>query len=1262
MTTAQRATKASPRLLPYLSAVHAQWLADDPDRAWSEVAGTLVFADVSGFTALAERLAKGGKVGAEALTAVLNDLFGRLLAAAGSYGGDCLKFGGDALLLLFTGEGHAGRGVAAAHELVQITERFRPARASSAGSVRLGMSVGAGCGQVLAVLSGTDHRELIVLGPTVSETLHAEHEAVSGQVLLSAALAAAVPGEPAAPARQPSSAAPADREGAARRGLSPHLVAHLTGEPQDGEHRLAAIGFVRFCGTDDLLRTAGPPAVADALQELLSRAQRAEAVHGVTLISTDADLDGGKLILVAGVPTASPDESDRLLLALRDIVVPASTLSVQAGAHYGRVFTADLGADHRRTFTVMGDAVNLSARLMAHAQPGQVLASRDLLERVQTSFQVTAVEPFAAKGKSALVEAGLVGEPLGLRAIEQLDDLPLIGRQEELAALAEAVTAVRSGTGSVVEVIGEAGLGKSKLLRTAAHSSGLPTVEVRGGGYSRATAYYALRAPLRALLAMTAKGVSETAAQELRAAITDRAPELLPWLPLVGSVLGIELPETAETAGLGDQFRAAKLRTVLRALFERLLDGATLWLVEDGHSLDTTTAELLGELAAAPLPWLFVLSRRPVPGGWELPDDAARRLVLTVLSDDDAAALLESSLTAGGKGLVPGAVQQLVKRAGGNPLFLRELLLVATTRALDDLPESIEAVVSTMIDTLPARDRDLLRRAAVLGTRFPLQILASTLGVAADELAPRLDPLRSFLQSDGSLVAFSHLLLRDVAYETLPYRARRELHARAGEAWEAQAGDRPHDVAELLAVHFHAARSHERSWRYSLVAAERAQRAAAPVEAASFYRQALEAARRLPEVTTAQEASVAERLGDASLLGGRYADARSAYARARRHASSPLQTARLHRKAGTVWDQQGRYTSSIRACRRGLSLMPALADDPHALKEAAKLLSQNAVALLRKGQIAQARPLLEEAVALAGTSDARGHRAALANAYRYLNWQAIESQDADAERFGLLAQELYAGLGDNAGLSQIFNNLGIGAYYRGDWDRAVDYYERSREAAARAGSLITEALLLNNTAEVLSDQGHLTAAESKLRTALTVFRGARHGFEGMALGNLGRLLGRAGRYVEAEQVFDLACVLLEHNRESALLAETQARRAEALVLAGDAGRALTAVATAQRLTSAQSLPTTQPLLTRVTAWAHAQQGDQRTAWRLLSRAAMDSRQRDDVYGTAVALQGLAQLAHLRGSPSAVAGFAAFAAAQLADLGVVTTPEVPLGAD
>ncbi len=1258
MTGAQQPSpRASPELLPYLSATHARWLAEEPDRRWREVEGTLVFADVSGFTALAERLARGGKVGGEALTAVLNDLFSRLLAAAGRYGGDCLKFGGDALLLLFTGPDHAARAVAAAHELVALTERFRPARGSSAGSVRLSMSVGVGSGPLLLVLGGAVHRELLVLGPTVSHTLRAEHAALSGQVLVSDSVPEAVVIGTGRPQPAPLTCLEPAWERSAPLGLSSRLVGHLTGEPQDGEHRLAAIGFVRFTGCDDLLRSAGPEALAQALHDVVNRAQQAERDYGVTLLGTDVDLGAGKLIVVAGVPTALPDEADQLLLALRDIVAPGGPLPLQVGAHYGRVFTADLGAPHRRTFTVMGDTVNLAARLMAHAAGGQVLGSPDLLDQVRTTFAQTPVPPFAAKGKSALVHAAVVGEPLGLRAIDDLDSLVMVGRDEERSALRSAVEAARLGSGAVVEVVGEAGLGKTTLLRWIAQDAGLPVVEVRGGGYSRATPYYALRAPVRSLLGMTVPGVSRPAAAELARAVRDTAPDLLGWLPLFGSVLGIELTETEQTAALGEQYRADKIRSVLGDLLQRLLVGPALWLVEDAHALDTTTAALLDELVGVSgRPWLFVASRRPVDAGWQ--PQSVERLWLTALSDDEAGALLTASLIAGGTGLVPGAISQVVKRAGGNPLFLRELLQVATARGLDDLPESIEAVVSTMIDTLSAPDRDLLRRAAVLGTRFPIGILARTLDSSPEQLAVRLGTLRSFLHTDADTVAFSHLLLRDVAYETLPFRARRALHARAGKAWEDLAGEHPGDVAELLAVHFHAAGEHAKTWTYALLAAQRAERAAAPVEAAAFYRKALDAGGKLPGVTSDDVASVAEHLGDATLRGGRYDEARAAYARARRPTSSALQRARLYRKTATAWDQEGRYGNTLRSCRRGRALLVGRVD-PDCTKEAAKLLSQEAVALLRKGQIAAAKPLLDDAVRQASTSDARGHRAALAHAYRYLNWQAIESQDDAAEQFGLRAKALYEALGDNAGLSQIYNNLGIGAYYRGDWDEAVHYYALSREAAAKAGSLITEALLLNNTAEVLSDQGRFAEAEEQFRTALAVFRGSHHGFEGMVLGNLARLLSRAGRRREAEYVFGQAYTVLRRNRESALLAETAARRAEMLVLSGDADAALAAVDEAKALAAAQSLPTTQPLLSRVTGWARAQQGDHAAAWRLLSKAVMDSRERADEYGAAVALQGLSRIAHLRGDAAAVATFAQFADDLLARLGVQQTPEVPL---
>ena len=1255
--TQERRLGTARRLLPYLSVTHAQWLAEDPERSWREIDGTLVFADVSGFTALAEKLARGGKVGAEALTGVLNDLFGRLLAAAGNYGGDCLKFGGDALLLLFTGPDHATRGVAAAHELVDITQRFRPHRSTSASSVRLGMSVGAGSGPILFLLSGTGQREMLVVGPTVSDTLHAEHEAVSGQVLLSDALAAmTLPAAVPAPLVDP----PSEWENAAQLGLSPQLVTHLTGEVQDGEHRLAGIGFVRFTGSDELLIKGGPQALADAMHALVSRAQQAERDHGVTLISTDADLGAGKLILVAGVPTSSPDEADRLLHALRDIVDRGGPLPLMAGAHYGRVFTADLGAAHRRTFTVMGDAVNLSARLMAHATPGQVLASRELLERLRTNFHITPVEPFAAKGKSLLVESGAVGDALGLRSIDDLDDLPLVGRDEELAVLMDAAQRVAGGTGDLVQIVSEAGLGKSKLLRTFAAEADLPKVELRGGGYSRATPFFALRAPLRALLGITTQSVSDAAGRELTDNVRRLAPDLVEWLPLIAPVLGLELPATPATARIEADYRPAKVRSLLTDLFRRLLPDPTLWLVEDAHALDGASADLvLALIFETNRPWLFAVSRRPREEGLRLDPDWGTTLILTVLSDEAAAGLLEASLIAGGQGLVPGTAEQLVKRAGGNPLFLRELLLVATSRSLDDLPESIEAVVSTMIDTLPAQDRDLLRRAAVLGNRFPVEILAATLATTPESLLPHLSPLRSFLHLTDGGVEFSHLLLRDVAYETLPYRARRALHARAGAAWEAQAGDRPDDVAELLSVHFHAAGSHAKSWRYSLAAAERAERAAAPMEAAAFYERALEASGRLSDVTAAQQASTAERLGDATLRAGRYDEARRAYGRARRLEADPLTQARLHRKIGTAWEQEARYAASVRVCRRGLAIVAPYVTDPRCAKEASKLLSQEAVARLRAGRHADARPMLREAVRLADGNPSRGHRTALANAYRYSDWMHIELQEEPPLPYHQLAEQLYTELDNSNGLCQIYNNMGNWAYYRGDWRACVKHWERARLAAVQSGSGISEALVLNNLAEVLSDQGRVDEAEEQLRSALTTFRGARHGFEGLTLSLLSRAVSRAGRRDEALALFDQACDLLERNKEVRLLAETIARRAELHAFMGESESALACVTQATKVAAGRPLPLTQPLLSRVTGWALAQQGDSRGAWRLFSKAVMDSRARKDEYGAAVALQELARLAERRGETGAVTRFAAFAQELQERLGVVSMPSVPL---
>src|SRR6187200_412964 len=379
----------------------------------------MVFVDISGFTKMSERLARHGKVGAEEVTDVLGAVFAKLLAVAYGEDGSLLKFGGDALLLWFVGEGHAVRAATAAHGM-RATLRSIGKLDTTAGKVLLRMSVGVNSGAFNFFLVGESHRELIVTGPAASATVDMESTATAGEILVSHDTAAALPprtlgqpkGEGILLRSGPSGLSfvkdqvevpivSIDITQAIPVALREHLLSAFT-EP---EHRTATVAFVHFDGVDALTNEQRPDVVAKGLHELVSVAQNAAEEHGVTFLGTDIDHDGGKIILVGGAPIAREDDEGRMLLAVRAILEAQTAIPVRIGVNKGPVFAGDIGPPYRRTYTVMGDAVNLAARVMAKAHPGQILATGSILDAAGIRFETQPLEPFMVKGKKDPVTA-----------------------------------------------------------------------------------------------------------------------------------------------------------------------------------------------------------------------------------------------------------------------------------------------------------------------------------------------------------------------------------------------------------------------------------------------------------------------------------------------------------------------------------------------------------------------------------------------------------------------------------------------------------------------------------------------------------------------------------------------------------------------------------------------------------------------------------------------------------------------------------------
>lgn len=825
----------------------------------------VLFADVSGFSALASRMAEKGASGAEELTSHLNHSFGAMLRLVRSFGGEVEKFAGDALLAVFrcnadpAQQAGLGQAVARAAACGQAITAAINGQQADAEAIAVHVGVGAGTVATLHVALDDNDRSFVLLGEPFVQMAQAAARAGPGEVRLSSAARRLLPPAPVAIAGAMADAAlPPALPGSA---VAPYLNRAL-------RERIAALGDAAWIA--ELRRTTVVFVHLGAIPEDVDRSgasiARLAALVGAhvarfqgLLHDLVADDKGLVAIVVFGLRQANEDDAGRAVRMALELhaALHAGGTAASIGVATGRVYCGVIGDGHRAELAVTGESVNLAAHLMAAADGGILCAPETASDAGRwCSFEV--VDGLLLKNRSRSVQAH---RPSAARAAAVPGPAPhrgaLVGRARESAELARVLDSfLRQPAFAALVLEGEAGIGKSALLEhlaQRAQQAGARVLQIGGSAIDQTILYYACRAMVADLLGVDLQ--AEPAAQQAQIAQRLAAfDDVAAFAPLLGAILPAAPAMTARMLALDAQARAQALLDLLLALLSDAAAAAPMVLVvEDAHWLDSASWALLLQLARRALPVCLYLSVRTAAHAQEAPAAPLASLLrlagvgtlaLAPLDARDSGDLICARL--GVATLSPGVQALLHEHTTGHPLFMEHLALAlrdgglvrvegdtcvlapgAPDQAALVIPDTLERLLTSRIDRLGESQRLVLKVASVLGRSFSFEALEAVYPVASEraELAEQLAQLCAgdFLDAGGDeQFRFRHAVLCDVAYALLPFAQRRDLHQAVARDVVRRHPEQPWRKAAYLAHHWGRAQVHDQA----MLAAEQAGRQA----------------------------------------------------------------------------------------------------------------------------------------------------------------------------------------------------------------------------------------------------------------------------------------------------------------------------------------------------------------------------------------------------------------------------------------------------
>lgn len=911
-----------------------------------EMQAAILFADISGFTLLTEHMAERGPTGVESLARVLNEYFGQLIDIIHEYGGDVVKFAGDAVIAVWPimSDNDPTTGLPApisradqwqwtmraAECAITIRERLSNYRvddstlylklALSSGSIRAA-HVGGVFSRWEFLLTGNPLVELgiannlakageILITPSAWRLIHNDSIASTMEFELKDAIAQ---GGRLDRLNKPSSIRtskqtiiiPAGAENSLRAYIPGAIINRLSAGQGSwiAELRRVSILFISLPDIDQNTKLENSQEVARMIQRSIYRYEGA-------INKINVDDKGITIVAALGLPPFSHENDPaRAVQAALIIRQELNKLNVRSfiGVTTGRIFCGSVGNELRREYTIIGNAVNLSARLMAaagkidrlrveHGVP--ILCDRLTFDSAKDVVEFESLPPQQVKGRTDPVE---VFHPLEAKKSVMRPKTELIGRQEEKALIASALQEFSRGAPhQTLILLGEAGIGKSRLFEDLVRQTETLHIHMLSGSgdtIEKNSPYHAWRPVFYKIFEIDDLVAAAEFPAEIRSAIQDSVfaklneidPELARYSPLLDVLLPIQIPDNEFTASMTGEIRGGNLRELLTRLLSFESSKAPLMIVmEDLHWFDSGSWSLLLDVQQKVRPILLALNTRPLPDPMppqykqilENPDTTLIKLEAMML--DDVEALVCQRL---GVHSIPPMIGRLIRqKSEGHPFFAEELayalresgvLVIENQECLlsspfvnfDELslPDTLQSAITNRIDSLDPAQQLTLKVASVIGRIFAFRVLQAIHPIESDRpvLHDYLEDLTrlslTVVESETPDLSyiFKHAVTQEVTYNLMLFSQRRQLHQAVAEWIEESNPGNLESFYSLLAYHWAQASEVPSSTQniqtirkaidYLEKAGKQASDNYANQEAIQFYKQALELDARLPK-------------------------------------------------------------------------------------------------------------------------------------------------------------------------------------------------------------------------------------------------------------------------------------------------------------------------------------------------------------------------------------------------------------------------------